>query len=211
MIKLFGNTWQRWEDLREELAATERWQLAGLFRGHEGPEFRDAPKKILYVGKATAGPFDTEDASEKAFGCNRGPFWSFAKRLSRLAGGNPEELGGVAWSNLCKIGTVTGNPDDALVNKQAELAVQTLRQEWIELQPSLVVCVAVGYQEQLVYRAFGVIQDHGDGFEEVPCPGSNLWRRPALGGMPAFLWMKHPQGKVSEYLDAAESVAKQML
>ncbi len=211
MIELTCDTWQRWEKRWMELASTGRWDLAGLFRGHEGPGFREAPTKVLYLGKATAGPFDTEDASEKAFGCNSGPFWSFAKRLSRLAKGNPEELGRIAWSNLCKIGTVTGNPDNALVNAQAELAVETLRQEWVELEPTLIVCVAMGYQEQLVYQALGVTQDHEDGFEEVPCNGSSLWRRPALDGMPAFLWMKHPQGKLHDYLNNAESLAKQML
>ena len=212
MIELTGDTWQRWEKKRLELAATGRWDLAGLFRGHEGPNFREAPTKILYVGKATAGPFDTEDASEKTFGCNSGPFWSFAKRLSRLAKGNPDELGHIAWSNLCKIGTVTGNPDRALVNAQAELAAETLRQEWLELEPSLIVCVAVGYQEQLVYSALGVTQNDNDGFEEIPCGhASSLWRRPTLDGVPAFLWMKHPQGKLNEYLDAAESLAHEML
>jgi hypothetical protein len=29
--------------------------------------------------------------------------------------------------------------------------------------------------------------------------------------MPAFLWMKHPQGKRREYIDAAEAFAKAML
>ena len=33
----------------------------------------------------------------------------------------------------------------------------------------------------------------------------------ALDGVPAFLWMKHPQGKLNEYLDAAEFLAHEML
>ena len=155
-------------------------------------------------------PFDCADASE-AFGCNSGPFWTFARQLSRLADGDPQTLGHIAWSNLCKIGTVYGNPGDDLVDAQADLAVETLRQEWTELKPTLVVCVAEGYQEQLVYLAFDVQQDHGDRFEIITTTEGKFWRRPAVDGMPAFLWMKHPQGKPREYIDAAESLAHAML
>lgn len=210
MIHLSGDTWKRWENLRHELSSTGRWKLAGLFRGHEAPGFRQATKRVLYVGKATAGPFDCADASE-AFGCNSGPFWTFARQLSSLANGDPQTLGHIAWSNLCKIGTSIGNPDDALVRAQADLAVETLQREWVELKPTLVVCVAEGYQEQLIYRTFGVTQNHEDGFTADKLPAGTFWTRTAQDGMPAFLWMKHPQGKSREYIKAAASLAEEML
>jgi hypothetical protein len=211
MIILEGDIWTRWEAKRKELETRDRWELAGLFRGHEGSAFRRADKRVLYVGKATAGLYDPRPENENFFGCNRRAFWSFARRLNKLTGGNPGELENIAWSNLCKIGAVIGNPDDALVDAQAVLAVETLRQEWVQLRPTLVVCVAEGWHEELVYRAFNVTQNQGDGFEVVPVSGSEFWRRPAIDGMPAFLWMKHPQGKRREYIDAAEAIAKAML
>ncbi len=211
MIELSGDTWLRWENLRRDLAATKRWELAGLFRGHESPGFRHAAKRVLYTGKATAGRFDSENASEESFGCNRGAFWNFARELSSLAGGDPQELTHLAWSNICKIGTAKGNPDDILVNAQADLSVHTLRQEWAELNPTLVVCVGEGYQEQLIYRAFGVTQDHEDGFTKENFSGGTFWTRPALDGLPAFLWTRHPQGKPKEYIDAAGSLAAEIL
>ena len=79
MIELTGDTWQRWEKKRLELAATGHWNLAGLFRGHEGPNFREAPTKILYVGKATAGPFDTEDARRKGLRLQQWAFLELCK------------------------------------------------------------------------------------------------------------------------------------
>ena len=211
MINLEGDIWQRWESKHQDLSAKAKWPLAGLFRGHEGADFRNAAKKVLYTGKATAGPFNLETADQDYFGCNKKAFWSFARKLNSLTGGDPSELGNIAWSNLCKIGTVKGNPTDDLVEEQADLAVKTLRQEWIELRPTLVVCVAEGFQEQLIYRAFDVVQNHDDGFEALTVPGGTFWRRPAIDDMPAFLWMKHPQGKRREYIEAAETIAEGML
>ena len=115
-----------------------------------------------------------------------------------MTGGNADELENIAWSNLCKIGTCYGNPGDDLVRAQADLAVETLRKEWIELMPTLVVCVAEGYQEQLIYDAFGVTQNHGDGFFVIEGPDGTFWGRPPIDGMPAFLCMRHPQGKARE-------------
>ncbi len=211
LINLSGDIWQRWELRRQELAAKGTWKLAGLFRGHEGSRFRSATKRVLYTGKATAGPYEPNPEDNNFFGCNTGAFWSFARRLNRLTRGDPDELANIAWSNLCKIGTRYGNPDDVLVKAQADLAVETLRQEWIELKPTLVICVAENYQEHLIYAAFGVTQNHNDGFKEINVPGGKFWRRPALDGMPAFLWMKHPQGKLLEYLEAAEALAKEVI
>jgi len=211
MINLEGDIWAHWEARRKELEATGRWELAGLFRGHEGAAFRTAEKKVLYLGKATAGEYRPRPKNEGYFGCNRRAFWSFARRLNRLTGGDPGGLENIAWSNLCKIGTVRGNPNDSLVAAQAVLAVETLRQGWVELRPTLVVCVAEDWHEELVYRAFDVTQNQGDGFNVKTVSGSEFWRRPALDGMPAFLWMKHPQGKSLEYIEAAEAVAEAML
>ena len=211
MIHLSGDIWQRWEAKRKYLMATGLWELAGLFRGHEGSGFRSAAKKILYTGKATAGAFEPSAMDVDYFGCNKGPFWSFARRLNRLTGGNSEELENIAWSNICKIGTVSENPGEKLVDAQRCLAVETLRQEWVELLPTLVVCVAEGYQEQIIYDAFGVIQDQEDGFETVRSAGMTFWRRFAKDGLPAFLWMKHPQGKPLAYISAAQGIAEEML
>lgn len=211
MLNLSGDIWKRWESKHEELKAKGTWNLAGLFRGQEGPGFHCATQKVLYTGKATAGPFDSATAAQDSFGCNRKAFWSFARRLSQLTGGDAEKLGNIAWSDICQIGLVEGNPGSDLVGAQQALAIETLRQEWLELKPSLVVCVAEGYEEQLIYKAFGVTQGQGDGFNEVTVPNGTFWQRPPLDGMPAFLWMKHPQGKPKEYIQAAEKIAEELL
>ena len=209
-IKLSGDIWPRWQARHEELS--EKWQgkLAGLFKGHEDPGFRHSAKKVLYTGKATAGPFTLENADEDYFGCNKKAFWSFAKRLSRLTGGDSDKLENIAWSNLCKIGSVSGNPNQELVDAQRDLAVETLRQEWVELKPTLVVCVTEDYQENLIREALGVVEGK-DGFQPRETSAGVLWTRKAANGMPAFLWMKHPQGKRLEYIEAAQSLAEEML
>ena len=211
MIDLSGDTWTQWRNRHQDLAAARKWDLAGLFCGHEGSNFRAAGRKVLYTGNATAGPFEPTPDDQDFFGCNRKAFWSFARRLNSLTGGNSDELENIAWSNLCKIGTRYGNPGDDLVEAQADLAIATLRQEWTELNPTLIVCVAEGYQEHLIYRAFEVIQNINDGFNVVTTSSGKFWVRSALNGMPAFLWMKHPQGKPREYIETAQSLAEQIL
>jgi hypothetical protein len=205
--------WQRWEEKYQQMTADKKWagKIAGLFYGHEEPGFRAAAKRILYTGKATRGEFNLENLDHDYFGCNKGGFWSFARRLADLTGGDRKKLENIAWSNLCKIGSVAGNPNTELVDEQADLAVETLKLEWAELKPTLVVCVAEGYEESLVYQAFNVTQNQNDGFSTRNESGFVFWTRPAQDGMPAFLWMKHPQGKTQEYLDAALSIAAEML
>ena len=211
MIDLSGDIWDRWAARREELQKQNRWQLAGLFRGHEGPNFRTAAKKVLYTGKATGGEYRPGPEDDDYFGNNNAPFWSFARRFNLLTGSNAEDLENLAWSNLCKIGTCSGNPDDALAAAQSDLAVETLRKEWLELEPTLVVCVAEGYQEPFIYKALEDKQNVDDGFSCVPVNGFQFWIRPRIGSFPPILWMRHPQFRTRKYLAAAEALAGEVL
>lgn len=80
---------------------------------------------------------------------------------------------------------------------QADLAIETLRQEWVELHPTLVVCVMEGYEERLIYDALGVTQNDNDGFEEVALPRASA--RIATAVNPYYLRgsASHSEGHVT--------------
>ena len=58
--------------------------FSGKFTTHCLPTYDTHERRILYVGKATAGVFDEEDASARFFNGN-GPFWGFARTISKCA------------------------------------------------------------------------------------------------------------------------------
>src|SRR5260370_36285696 len=134
-VSQFQTLWQEWFNLHDELSqkkiASDLGGLAGLFPGHKPQGFEDHQKRILYVGKSTAGPFNIDAfdvrqettpfearlTRQQAFaeGCfdgMRGGFWSFGRQLSGVLGCT--DLSNLAWSNLCKIGTKLNNPSDDL-------------------------------------------------------------------------------------------------
>lgn len=212
MINLCGDIWDRWKDLHTELNAEGRWDLAALFKGHEPPEFRTSPVKIHYIGKATAGRLDSDDPGEEYFFCNEKAFWRFAAHLSGISsqGGDPTRC--LAWSNICKIGVAHNNPQGELVQRQRHLAVETLRREWLELKPTVIVCAAENYLDDVIYDALGVAKGEGDGFREVRAEsGSSFWVRDSIREWPAFFWMKHPQGKKAAYVDDAKRAARTLI
>jgi hypothetical protein len=201
-------------DLRDSLGHDERFSgtLAGPFFGHAPATFSKAQVKIFYIGKATAGSFHEPDASKGAFGCNRGMFWSFARRLGRRTGNSENPLGNIAWSNLCKIGMVEENPSGALTLAQKDLAVRILRSEIAFLQPSLIVCTAADSPyDDFLYEALNTTRGSGDGFTPKPADMPTIWVRPRIQPAPPVLWMRHPQGKAESYLDLAEAEALLLL
>ena len=203
---------RRWQNLHTELSNVEAGpELAGLFLGHKPPGFLRHSRRILYIGKATAGPFNDQNASSKYFWCNQSAFWSFACRLSRRADPDCSDLTNLAWSNLCKIGTTLGNPGRNLVAAQRALAVETLQAEIAALRPTLVACVAANYlADDFIYDTLKVRRGM-DGFEECSVGTSAMYHRAPRDGFPAMLWMQHPQGKSCEYLDRADQLAGVLL
>jgi len=210
---LTGELRDKWNDLLNVLRAEQKesWQLAGLFKGYLPRGYLNRTHRILYIGKATAGPFVAADANRIAFGRRTAGFWSFAREISGITMEECADLGNLAWSNLCKIGVRNGNPDDTLAERQRELAVKTLQLEMEFLQPTLIVCVAEGFQDHFVYEALGVTQDLDDGFRWRQAGRYSIYFREAQDGWPPIMWMKHPERKKRIYLDEALSIAEALI
>jgi hypothetical protein len=210
--------WQEWLTLHERLSAVRSERLAGLFPGYKPDGYEAHKTRILYVGKATAGPFvadlsllpgrDLEQQKAFAKVCFyriTGGFWQFAERLSTALGG--DNRSNLVWSNLCKIGTHTGNPSDELVGLQQELAIKTLRAEIVEYNPTIVVFVSNQFAQKIL---LGGIDNPTDGSwnkseEEDPQQVKDVWWRKATATTPAVLWMRHPQFAPTSLTSYAQS------
>ena len=193
-------TWKKLNELPKY-----KGKLAKPFLGCVSADFRSANRRILYIGKATLGPLAVEDY-RPVFERRDSAFWRFARRLSGKAEAK------FAWSNLCKIGLLKGNPGTGLATKQKALCVKILKAEFQFLRPSLIVCTAANSAyDDFLYCALDVKRG-SDGFVGRP-DGDNaiLWIRPSLAGYPPILWMKHPGGKRLDYLSLAELEALRLL
>ncbi len=170
------------------------------------------PRRILYIGKATAGPFDGETPAEDSFN-GRGPFWAFARSVSKLADPACTDLSNVAWSNIFKQGVIKGNPSGNIAESQRDAATQALRGEIKKFTPSLVLLVNAGYYEEVPKMAFDIKDgESGPGaLIRTPVKGENkidLWSRPQYDVFPPIVWMYHPQWKSKAYLDTARNLIR---
>ncbi len=213
MNSMTKNLVMSWTKLRSTLSSDPRFsgRLAGVFKGHVPTGFKKHTRRILYVGKATAGTFHEADASASAFFCNKAGFWTFARRLSEHADCECSDRSNLAWSNLCKIGRSRGNPNAALAEVQRPLAIETLRVEIKRLEPTLVVFVTGDYQDQFVYQALGISKGSPGDFETRTHGKRELYYRRPVRGWPALLWLAHPQGKDRETIQFWERMASDLL
>ena len=166
-------------------------------------------KPILLVGKATAGDWlrhrflsmrgrpkgkrleerrqatlghllwrRTEDRSPT-------PFWRFRRGLEQIS--EP-----VIWTNLTKIGTERLNPHWRLVERQSQLAQQTLRAEIEEYNPVLVVLVTSSFgSKEIALPLFG---PEGS-WKKSQDKDKSIWWQERTQARPAILWVDHPQYK----------------
>jgi hypothetical protein len=207
---------EQWKALHSEISSGRKGklQLAGLFLGHMLDGFKKQSKRILFVGKATAGTFTGKYASMSSFN-GKSSFWQFARQLSHCADGNSDKLINVAWSNVTKIGVAKGNPPKQLQLAQAALASKTLREEIKKCHPTLVVFVCDGYGDNIIYDAVKAKRGGTNDFETKKSPHGNFYVRKAtqIGSeqFPAMLWVKHPQGKSRERCAQWIEEAKKML
>lgn len=183
---------------------------AGRFEPHVPEGFHEQKRKILYIGKATAGEFGEADAVAWSFENMQSPFWRFADRLSQLADPNIQGRANLAWSNIFKQGVKNGNPQGEVALDQAEESVQLLKEEVTKLRPDLIVLVTADYWEEIPKKAFDIAdgestQDADGKLKTVQAPGGRygIWSRPSFKSFPPIVWLHHPQGKMTEYLDAA--------
>jgi hypothetical protein len=112
-------------------------------------------------------------------------FWRFLQHLGEI--GLP-----VIWTNLVKIGVISGNPRGWYLEAQHELAVNTLRAEIAEYKPALVVLVTSDFaKDQIIYRIWPKKTWRISGYD------GTCWIKKD-GNKPPVLWTDHPQGKAPE-------------
>ena len=183
-------------------------EQAGRFKVTTHPDFHKQQRRILYIGKATAGTFEEDDAAEHAFEHGQSSFWRFARKISRLADPAMDNLENLAWSNLIKQGVTSGNPKSLSEDQKAE-AVGILRKEVADLKPNLIVLVTVGYEEDIPKAAFDIEDGETIGNDgklktlPVSDQAYSIWSREVYRAFPPIVWLNHPQGKRLEYTDAA--------
>jgi hypothetical protein len=133
--------------------------------------------------------------------CSRGGFWPFARELNAAMAsrwGSPTEnsLRHITWTNICKIGTLKGNPGGPLFEKQRGLALETLRQEIELYRPRLICFVTWSYKWELVKEVVG--QPLDESWDQT-LNEDWMWSRAATGELPAVLLTGHPQAKSREH------------
>jgi hypothetical protein len=136
--------------------------LAPVFVPTGPAPLTDLPVRLLFVGQATQGPvygssldFDSAAKGSEAILAQclsdfQSPFWVAVRKILRYAlltvGAENfiqrlEEMGG--WSNLVKVGLLErnpqGGPNDSIITEQADLCIESLRQEIRTFQPTATV------------------------------------------------------------------------
>jgi hypothetical protein len=188
---------------------------AAPFLAYAPPTYRSQPRRILYVGKATEhsyerkhftamknAPMDTRikerlDLAETVFRGNRlktgASFWGFANDLSRAVDPACADLANLAWSNLCKVGTESGLPEDSSIARQSSLAAETIKREIENLRPSIVVVVSSHFAERnILLKTFDTENPRkwNKSEEDESKVVDDVWW---LEGAPPVIWMRHPQ------------------
>jgi hypothetical protein len=186
--------------------------LAGKFQCYVPPGFALHERRVLYVGKATAGKYVDVDAQELYSG-KSSAFWNFARSISQLADPHCKDLSNLAWSNIFKQGVVSGNPYGKTAEAQRQEAEDELRKEVETVIPTLIVMVNAGYYEEIAKAAYLIGDDELSELNQTTVQGESkydLWSRPAHGDIPPLVWMYHPQGKRKEYLEAGIALIKKI-
>lgn len=149
--------YEKFSELRERLDGNN---IANIFVPI-GPSKSKSKACVLYVGRATrdyGGPgLGSFEGALNAGVCvinrRKFAFWAFLRRIVQKATLETrgdvyaEEAVSVAWSNLVKIGSTTGNPRADTCRMQAELCKKALRYEIDALKPTAVI-VATGLWQQ---------------------------------------------------------------
>lgn len=203
-----------WETFRDLCAARGRVsgdrQLGHPFVSVFGPNYKLAPRKLLYVGKSpwatehegeATGSLDEYEASAlwSAYWLGRQaspstPFWSFAADVAKAIMPDIEEppTSYLAWSNLAKVAQIDhGAPDQVVSAAMHDAECAALEVELGVFNPDLVVLVSNESVWNVATTLFGDRQDmtvHSDG----------TWTRSHPRGFKLY-WTRHPQGATIEW------------
>jgi hypothetical protein len=206
--------WVEWLAKYRTLSSSFDISIAAPFFSSAHVNYPVQQRGVLFVGKATDRNYFLSDfendlsvsdeaAIEGRIGCNRKlvendqpstAFWNLFAALS-VAADNGEEFENMIWTNICKIGPLSGPPTDLLLNRQKELAIKTLQIEIEEYSPSLVVFVSGKYASDVV---IAVTKKAESEWVKSDTPGfdSGVWWLKSLSpNIPSFLWTMHPQFK----------------
>ena len=172
---------------------------------------------ILLVGKATGGEWYRSSFEEHRSvaerqkttqyfikdaangGSDHRAFWRFARALDEMnSGSSTERFKNLIWSNVAKVGVLSGNPSGQYLNLQADLAVETLKAEIDTYKPTLVVFTVENYAYDLLEQ---VLENYGAGDQDERwVKQSDISWRPRDKNAPAFMCTNHPQGKSKQTL-----------
>jgi hypothetical protein len=203
---------KRWLELYGEMRSCPslKSQIAGLFLSVPPV----TSPSILYVGKATDKDWylrkflryrTIEERHEctSSFlreGADVGQFWHFARNLSegvaRATGQVIQPFQNLAWTNVCKIGVVQGNPRKDIRLRQRKLAVETLSAEIGAYRPALIVFVTGDFEAEIIDQ----VADDPERKSWHKRDSKWYWWRESVGKMPPVLWTYHPQGKGRDLL-----------
>lgn len=181
---------------------------AGLFYGFSPAGYATQPRRLLYVGKATAGPFERVSDHEASRALNSA-FWRFARRLGcalrcEETAVDEDPLGCVAWTNVSKTAAKTVKAQERFLAGAEKLAICTLRAETSYLKPNVIVFVCGTFGESVVREIAGGGGDHmwhKEGSHGLTLQDNIWWKRDPTG-IPC-VWMGHPQGKKRDLLEKA--------
>ncbi len=205
-VLLTGAELVKWQRRYDELGGAR--ELAGLFRGWMPAGFPESAVRILYVGKATSGPFQGEHVERDSFNKDKNrSFWGFARTIATAVGCDGETLRCIAWSNLSKISRPQIAADPSLIAGFEEAAAATLETEIAATAPSIVVFVTNHFGDKAVRLVSQCTEDWQWNRSENEMSDSNVqdvWWRRRKDGI-AVLWMRHPQGASSTKLSYAAS------
>lgn len=209
---------EAWLELRNQFEKKD-FKPAGYFQAFASQGWEHKANRVLYVGKATEGSFGADQLDfsqanvertrevarsvfEQQIGRSGPTFWGFANAAARSANAAVPPLSNLIWSNIAKIGALSGPPTGRLLDDQLTLAEETLRAEIHRYQPSLVIFVTKQFGETVLRTvASGVLDAAWGKFRESKedAEALDIWWRESRSGAPAYIWMQHPQGKPLSY------------
>jgi hypothetical protein len=207
-----GDMYRRLESKRREISTASIGDVARVFVPVGAAPTVASPDspRVLFVGKATSGYGEPalasfegakrrdEEVVREYLPNGRTAFWQFGRKILRqtlrlcaIPAADSELPSFCGWSNLAKIGDLSGNPPPKSVEMQKELCVEALRSEIAFFKPTAVIAVPQNFaQHEIMEPVFG--EDDKWYFDT---PGKD---RVAYQIHKEFetlvIWTNHPQG-----------------
>jgi hypothetical protein len=149
-----------------------------LYEGKEQPDYQEAVKQ------------STEMLAWFLESPRRKSFWSCVHRIKDQVERILAHDIRIGWSNLCKIGTIDGNPSIDMQLAQSELCVSALQEELLLAKPKITVFLTGDFGiEKILYPAVGTTDWRNNVSSEDRIA---VKVHPQLGRL---LWSYHPRDR----------------